>query len=305
MKEIKHGIYPTMITPYNADGSVDYGAVDAIVDWYIQNGVDGIFAVCQSSEMFYLDEQERANIARRVVDRAHGRVSVVASGHVSYDAEAQARELKRIRDSGVDAVVLVSNRLAAQHEDDDVLIKRLDVIAAKLDGVPLGMYECPHPYKRLLSMRVLEHMACSGRFAFIKDTCCDAQLIRQRVAQLGQRVALYNANSATLLDSLRAGCAGFSGIMANFHPALYGYLYKNWRTQDARIETLSAFLSLASGIERGLYPTSAKYHMNCVGVHMNLYCRSQPASSFTPLLKREVDDLITLERVAMRDCGLL
>ena len=61
-----------MITPYNADGSVDYGAVDAIVDWYIQNGVDGIFAVCQSSEMFYLDEQERANIARRVVDRAHG-----------------------------------------------------------------------------------------------------------------------------------------------------------------------------------------------------------------------------------------
>ena len=133
MKEIKRGIYPTMITPYNADGSVDYGAVDAIVDWYIQNGVDGIFAVCQSSEMFYLDEQERANIARRVVDRAHGRVSVVASGHVSYDAEAQARELKRIRDSGVDAVVLVSNRLAAQHEDDDVLIKRLDVLAAKLD----------------------------------------------------------------------------------------------------------------------------------------------------------------------------
>ena len=64
MKEIKRGIYPTMITPYNADGSVDYGAVDAIVDWYIQNGVDGIFAVCQSSEMFYLDEQERANIAR-------------------------------------------------------------------------------------------------------------------------------------------------------------------------------------------------------------------------------------------------
>lgn len=293
-----------MITPYNADGSVDFGALDAIVDWYLQSGVDGIFAVCQSSEMFWLTEAERAAIAGRVVARAHGRVSVVASGHVSDSAPAQAHELQRVRDAGVDAVVLVSNRLAAPDEPDDALLSRLDALTAQLDGVPLGMYECPYPYKRLLTPRVLEHMAASGRFAFIKDTCCDAALIARRVAQLGERAALFNANSATLLDSLRAGCAGFSGVMANFHPALYGYLYRNWRESGERIEELAALLSFASGVERGAYPTSAKYHMNRMGVTMNLACRNQPAGAFTPLLRREVDALVVLERAAMRACGL-
>lgn len=304
MNKIRNGIYPTMITPYNADGSVDMGALDAIVDWYAEGQVDGIFAVCQSSEMFFLSEDERVAVARRVVERAGERMCVVASGHISDSPVDQARELKRMRDTGAQAIVLVSNRLAAASEDDDMLLRRLDALMEAVPDVPLGMYECPYPYKRLLSARVLEAMANSGRFAFIKDTCCDAELIAQRVAQLGERVGLFNANSATLLDTLRAGCAGFSGIMANFHPTLYQWLYRNWRTQPERAERLSAFLSLASGIERGLYPTAAKYHMNRVGVPMTLRCRNQKEAAFTPLLRREIDDLITLERMFMDEYRL-
>ncbi len=297
MNSICPGVYPTMITPYDERGAVDMDAVRRIVEWYARHHVDGIFAVCQSSEMFFLSEDERAALAREVVRAADGRMCVVTSGHVSDGIDDQIRELKRMEQSGAAALVLVSNRLAAPEEDDDVLLGNMRRILDALPDATFGMYECPYPYKRLLSDRVLREMAGSGRFAFIKDTCCDAGLIARRVKLLDGRVGLFNANSATLLDTLRAGAAGFSGIMANLHPDLYAWLYRNWREQPERAEKLSAFLSLASGIERGLYPMSAKYHMNRVGVQMSLSCRHQRAEQFTPLLRREIDDLITLEAV--------
>ena len=56
MSKIPGGIYPVMITPFTADNQVDYEAVDRIVEFYAQNGCHGVFAVCQSSEMFRLTE---------------------------------------------------------------------------------------------------------------------------------------------------------------------------------------------------------------------------------------------------------
>ncbi len=298
MLSIRSGIYPTMITPYDeATGKIDMDAVRAIVEFYAERGCDGIFAVCQSSEMFFLTEDERAELAKEVVKAAAGRMEVVVSGHVSDAVEDQIRELKRMQESGAAALVMVSNRLAAADEDDDVLLANMNKILEAIPDAKFGMYECPYPYKRLLSDKVLEAMAESGRFAFIKDTCCDAELIAHRVKVLNGRTGLFNANSATLLDTLRAGADGFSGIMANLHPELYAWLYRNYKEQPEKADKLSAFLSLASGIERALYPTSAKYHMNKVGIKMSMKCRHQELEKFHPLFQREIDDLITLEKV--------
>ena len=44
---IQNGIYVTMITPYLKNGEIDYKAVDSLVEWYYNNGCDGIFATCQ------------------------------------------------------------------------------------------------------------------------------------------------------------------------------------------------------------------------------------------------------------------
>ena len=297
MLSIRPGVYPTMITPYAEDGRVDMDAVRRIVEFYVERGCDGIFAVCQSSEMFFLTEDERAELAKEVVKAAAGRVEVVVSGHVSDAIEDQIRELKRMQESGAAALVLVSNRLAAQDEDDDILIANMNKILEAIPDATFGVYECPYPYKRLLTDKVLEAMAETGRFAFIKDTCCDAELIAHRVSVLNGRVGLFNANTATLLETLRAGADGFSGIMANLHPELYAWLYRNYKEQPEKADKLSAFLSLASGIERALYPTSAKYHMNKIGIPMSMKCRHQKLEQFHPLFKREIDDLITLEKM--------
>ena len=91
-----------------------------------------------------------------------------------------------------------------------------------------GFYECPYPYKRVLSAENIKWCADTGRFFFLKDTCCDARQIQEKLKVLkGTQLKLYNANTATLLESLRGGAAGYSGVMANFHPELYEWLCKN------------------------------------------------------------------------------
>lgn len=300
MKTISNGIYPVMITPYTADNRLDLEAVDRMVEFYAQAGCHGLFAVCQSSEMFYLTEDERAALAERVVKASAGRMNVVASGHISESIEDQIRELGRIAAAGVDGVVMVSNRLAKADESDEIFIANMNRILDALPGVTFGMYECPYPYKRLLSDTVLEAMAASGRFAFIKDTCCDADLIAHRIALLNGRIQLFNANCATLLDTLKSGAAGFSGIMANYHPDLLVWLYENWRKQPQKAQELMAALSVLSGTERACYPVCCKYHMGLVGVPMEILSRSRDAAGFDALGRREMRDLVTVEQLLRR-----
>ncbi|MGH0053322.1 MAG: dihydrodipicolinate synthase family protein [Sphaerochaetaceae bacterium] len=88
-----NGCWPTMITPFTEDNKVDFSKVEALTNWYIDRGCDGIFAVCQSSEMFFLTAQEKLDIAKAVVEAAAGRVKVIASGHTSDDHQTQIQEL--------------------------------------------------------------------------------------------------------------------------------------------------------------------------------------------------------------------
>jgi 4-hydroxy-tetrahydrodipicolinate synthase len=122
-----------MITPYKKDGSIDYETAEKYVDFYYENGLTGIFAVCQSSEIFYLTTEEKAELNRRVYKRAkeleakHGRpFTVVSSGHTSDTIEDQAKELNSVIASGTDAIILITNRLDPNNEGDDVFIKNAE-----------------------------------------------------------------------------------------------------------------------------------------------------------------------------------
>ena len=298
MEKIVKGVYPVMITPFTADNQVDWEAVDQIVEFYAKLGCDGIFAVCQSSEMFFLTEDEREQLAARVVKASAGRMCVVASGHISDAIEDQIRELRRVAATGVNAVVMISNRLAAKDESDDVLIANMHRILDAVPDVPFGMYECPCPYKRLLTPKVLEAMAETGRFRFIKDTCCDAKLIAERVRLLNGRIQLFNANCATFLETLKNGADGFSGIMANYHPDLLVWLYQNYQKQPEKARELSSMLSVMSLLEVCGHPAAVKYHMNLIGIPMELKCRSIDAEThFGPLDRHAIDDLLVMEGV--------
>ena len=130
-------ILTTMITPYKKDGSVDYTTAEKYVDFYFDSGIDGIFAVCQSSEIFFLTLEERVELNRRVYARAKElertsgrRFTVVSSGHISDTIDDQAKELNAVYESGTDALILITNRLDINNEGDDVFIANADCQAA-------------------------------------------------------------------------------------------------------------------------------------------------------------------------------
>ena len=103
-KTIAGGVWPVMITPFTEDNKIDYDAVLRIIEWYDKNGVDGIFAVCQSSEMFELSPQERVELAKFIINNTPKHMGVIASGHCAEKVEDQIREAQTVIDAGVDAV---------------------------------------------------------------------------------------------------------------------------------------------------------------------------------------------------------
>lgn len=295
---IPKGVWPTMVTPFTNTGKVDYAALEQLIEWYMDHSVHGLFAVCQSSEMFYLTLEERVSIARFVTDQVAGRVPVIASGHTSDLFEEQVEELQRIAETGVQAVVLVSNRLASSDESDEIWFERVMQLIDRVPNVPMGIYECPYPYKRLLSPQLLKQCADTGRFAFLKDTSCDLQQIAAKIeAVKGSSLQLFNANSATLLASLRMGASGFSGVMANFHPDIYVRLTENWNEEPAIADRLQSFVGAASLIELQMYPINAKYHLSKRGLPVSLFCRSKDAAAFRENHKLEVEQLDAVYRM--------
>jgi len=287
---IADGIWPTMITPFTDTDTVDEAALEALVAWYLARQVNGLFAVCQSSEMFYLSLEERVQLAATVVKLVQGQVPVIASGHISTDPAAQVEEVSRIAATGVDAVVLVTNRFAAPEESDAVWQRNLEWFLAHLPAdIPLGFYECPYPYKRLLTPTLLAWCAATGRFLFLKDTSCDlTQMEAKQAAVRHSTLKIFNANAATLLASLKLGLAGYSGVMANFHPELYAWLWQNWQTSPAAAQRLQDFLGCASLIERQVYPVNAKYYLQLEGLPLTLHTRSRASQDLTSSAQLEV-----------------
>lgn len=291
------GVWPVMLTPFTKDNEVDYPSLERLIEWYIAGGVSGLFAVCQSSEMFFLSLEERVEIARFVRKKAAGRVPVIASGHISDSFEDQVKELRLVAETGVDAVILITNRLAAKEESDEVWLANLEKLMKELpEDVKLGFYECPYPYKRVMSGAVTKWCAETGRFYFLKDTSCDIHNIAEKLkACEGTNLKLYNANTATLLESLRLGAAGYSGVMANMQCRLYDKLTADYQKED--LTELSDILTLCALIEYQCYPVNAKYYLQQEGVLAQTVTRTKSDALLTETFQKEV---AALKRVTLK-----
>ena len=263
--------------------------------FYSDNGLDGIFAVCQSSEIFYLSVEERVQInclvyetVKEIEAETGKRLTVVSSGHVADDPDEQAAELNAVAQSGTDALILITNCLAKADESDDVWIENAKRLIEKLPpDLPLGLYECPYPYKRLVSEKTLRWAAGTGRFRYMKDTCCDASLIAERVKWIaGSGLSLLNANCQTLLETLKSGADGYCGIMANYHPKLYACLCHEYENEPQKAELLQSVIGTFGFTEIGLpYPLTAKYHMSLEGIPTLDTARSRPGERLTEYAK--------------------
>lgn len=256
-------LIPVMITPFKKDKSIDWATFDRLTDFYLAAGADGYFANCLSSEMYVLEPDERLAVTERVIRRIQNK-PIVSSGSFGETLQEKADFIKKVYDLGTEAVILITGHLAGKNESDEILIRNLEKLTSLTGNIPLGTYEAPNPYKRVLTRSVIEFMAGSGRFIYHKDTSENMGSISEKLATAsGSKLSLYNAHTATAVASIRAGGAGLSPISANFYPEILNWIcdYAGDVTRKVEVDWIQSELAQTEPIISQSYPLSSKYFL--------------------------------------------
>lgn len=274
----KKGFIPVMLTPFKDNGSIDFDALTSLTEFYLQVGAAGLFANCLSSEMFELTEAERIQIIEHVVKVTNGLVPVVATGTFGGKIANQAQLVKRVYDCGVQAVIAITGLLADSSESDDVFNDLVFDLINQTEQVPLGFYECPVPYKRVLSADQLHQFVATGRVIYHKDTCLDLNQIKAKLkATEGYTFGLYDAYMVHAVESLKAGSAGLSCIQGNYFPELIVWLCDNYNNTSltADVNQVQQFFIDNMAVMHDVYPTVAKFCLQKRGLKLSTFTRRE------------------------------
>ncbi len=282
MPNAVEGIIPVMLTAFDDRGGIDWESQKKLTEWYLEQGSESLFAVCQSSEMLHLDLDEREALARFTVDIVDDRVPVIASGHIGVTLDEQITELTRIAATGIDCLVFVTNRLDPENLGSQHLFDTVETLMRELPpDLQLGLYECPAPYRRLLSDDEITYFAQNPRFVILKDVSCDINTVRRRLELTkDSNLVISNANAAIAYVAMKSGARGFCGVFNNFHPDLYRWLQDESEMHVELASELTRFLVLAAATEGMGYPKLAKAYHQRLGTIQSSFSRAVPEDIF-------------------------
>lgn len=303
---LPQGFIPVMLTPFKDNGDIDFEGLTQLTELYLQAGAAGLFANCLSSEMYELTEDERLAITRHVVEVANGRVPVVATGTFGGAIAEQAEFAKKIYETGIQAVIVITSLLADADESDEVFMERMNELLHLTPGVIYGLYECPVPYKRLVRAKDLGELAATGRVVYHKDTSLDIDNVKGKIAATqGQRFGVYDAYMEHAVASLQAGSAGLSCIQGNFFPEIIVWLCANYNNPDqqASVARVQQMLIETMPVIHYAYPTVAKYYLQKRGFPISLYTRRK-VEECTAEVKTEVDALYERVEALSTELGI-
>ncbi|RRB04370.1 dihydrodipicolinate synthase family protein [Larkinella rosea] len=303
---LPRGFIPVMLTPFQETGAVDSATLAQLTEFYIEAGAAGLFANCLSSEMYELTEDERLAVTKLVVDQTAGRVPVVATGTFGGPIAQQADFIKRIYETGVQAVIVITSLIADADESDAVFLERMHELIALTDTIPLGFYECPVPYKRLINSDILKELLPTGRLIYHKDTCLDEAEVARRIAVgSGYKFGLYDAYMVNAVSSLRAGAAGLSCIQGNEFPELIVWLAANYDNADRQddVNRVQQFFVDCMDLVHTAYPTIAKYTLQKRGLPISLYTR-RDVGLLTTELQNDMDALVETANQLQLEVGI-
>lgn len=281
-----------MLTPFKDNGEIDFDGLTKLSELYIEAGAVGLFANCLSSEMFELSETERLDLVRHVIKAAQGKVPVVATGTFGGPIADQANFAKQIYDCGVEAVIGITSLLAQEQEPDEIFEANVSELLERTENIPFGFYECPVPYKRLISPEQLGKLVATERVTYHKDTCLDINQIREKLAATtGHNFGLYDAYMAHAVDSLKAGASGLSCIQGNYFPELVVWLCNNYNNQQLTTEVnrVQQFFIDQMDVMHNVYPITAKYYLQKSGLNISTFTRRNDVGNFDAKIKQDID----------------
>ncbi|WP_293309712.1 dihydrodipicolinate synthase family protein [Pedobacter sp. UBA5917] len=294
MENSQKGFIPVMLTPFLSNGNIDYPALTQLTEIYLQAGASGLFANCLSSEMFELSDQERILAIKHIVKVVNGAVPVVATGTFGGEIAKQADFVKTVSGTGVEAVIAITSLLADENEPDEVFNDRVFDLLNQTEDIPIGFYECPVPYKRVLKPKQLADFVSTGRIIYHKDTSLDLMQIKEKLRLTnGAAFGLYDAYMVHAVESLKAGSSGLSCIQGNYFPELIVWLCDHYNDESFKeeVQVVQQFLTDNMEVMHNVYPVVSKYFLQKRGLNISTFTRRN-VGAFTPKVVKAVETLL-------------
>ncbi len=225
------GVITAMTTPFDEKGQLDLEALEQQTEFLIEKGVNCLYPTGTTGEMYLCTEEERKAIAKTVVRKAAGRVTVFI--HVgAMSQEETIRLAKHAEEIGADGIGVVTPSYFTV-DDRAMAAYYKAVCQAVSSGFPVYAYAIPQLAHNGLSCEVLEEIcAASPNLVGIKYSYADmSMLLKYKRVNKGNFSVVFGADHL-FLPALTAGCDGtVSGCSGPF-PEPFVEVYKHFLAGD-------------------------------------------------------------------------
>ena len=220
-----HGVFPALLTPFCADGSVNYKMLRELVRFNLDKGVSGFYVCGSTGEAFLLSQDERKNILETVLEEAGGKAAVIA--HVGQIGEGFALDLaKHAKSAGADAISSVPPFYYG-FSFDEIRKYYFDLAGA---GLPVIIYNFSVGGAKLTTENVKEFLS-DKRFIGVKHTSSDFYML-ERLKAFRPNAVVFNGYDEMFLSGLIAGADGGIGSTYNFMAEKFIAIEKMFRQGD-------------------------------------------------------------------------
>jgi len=220
MKNFK-GAITALITPMKENGDIDYDGYRKLVNFQIDQGIDGLLALGTTGETPTLTGEEEEKLTRITIDEVKGRVPVIV-GAGSNDTKHMVDSAKRARDMGGDAVLVVTPYY--NKPNDDGLLKHFEAAAAV--DVPIIVYNIASRTGRNIPASLMEKIAMIPGIIGVKEASGDlAQMgdILHKISfprmENGNPFMVLSGDDAFTLPLIALGGDGIISVISNLLPA--------------------------------------------------------------------------------------
>ena len=263
------GVYPIVVTPFNDDGTVDFGSLDRLVEFLLEQGAHGLGLFGNASEGYALQTSERLEMLRRIAKRVNGRVPLVASsGHTG--AEPAVDLSKEAEALGANALMVLPPYLLKP--DADGLLYYFSAISNAVN-IPIMVQDAPLMTQVPMPVPLLARMA--REIEHVRSAKVEAPATAPKIGSLktalGADVANFDIfgglNGQFLIEEYQRGAVGTmpSSDMTSMYVAVWNHLEKG-ETPQAWAKFTQALPLIRYELQPGLGVSAAKHNLVAAGI---------------------------------------
>ena len=212
-RTIFKGMASALVTPMTESG-VDYEALGGFIDFQIENGINALVAVGTTGESATLEPAEQTEVIRFTVERAAGRVPVIAgtgtnnTAHVLENTRAACK-------AGADAILVVTPYYNKATQNG--LIAHFTAVA-DASTVPVILYNVPGRTGCNLLPKTVAQLAEHPNIVAIKEASGNMAQMVELVSLCGDKIDVYSGEDALTVPMLSMGAAGTISVVSNVVP---------------------------------------------------------------------------------------